>query len=87
MINSDEEKAIISEDWRIIIMVRYNFFRRSDSLFKWFWLAIIISGRSQQDKTNKGLDNESRENELLKLYPRSIGWYSMGRLIILISKL
>lgn len=36
-----------------------------DSLVKWFWLAIIMSGSSQQDNTTSGLDSESVKNEEL----------------------
>lgn len=29
-------------------------FRDTGSCWRWFWLAIIMSGRSQQDNTRRG---------------------------------
>ena len=59
MISSDDEKAMISEHCKITNMVRKVFFRFRGSFVRWFWLAIIIRGKSQHDRTNSGPDKES----------------------------
>lgn len=67
MMSSDAVKAMISDSCRMINVVRNVFLRFKDSLLRWFWLAIIIKGKSQHDSTTRGLDSESMLNEELKL--------------------
>ncbi len=50
---------MMSDDCRMINMVRKVFFRFKGSFMRWFWLAIIIRGKSQHDRTNRGPDRES----------------------------
>lgn len=55
---------MIRKIWSRIIIVMYNFFRVSGSLVIWYWLAIIISGRSQVVSSNRGVDSESEKNSI-----------------------
>lgn len=59
MISSDDEKAMMSEDCKMTSMVKKVFFRFRGSFMRWFWLAIIIKGSNQHDRTNSGPDRES----------------------------
>lgn len=43
-------------------MVIYSFFRIGGSLVMWYWLAIIMSGRSQVVNINRGVESESEKN-------------------------
>lgn len=48
------ENARMMNGWmmiRVAIKVR---FRARGSCWRWFWLASIIRGRSQQDRTSRG---------------------------------
>lgn len=48
------ENARIMNGW-IVIRVAINIrFRVGGSCWRWFWLAMIISGSSQQDRTSRG---------------------------------
>lgn len=40
--------------WTIIRVEMNVRFRGRGSPWRWFWLAMIISGRSQQDSTRRG---------------------------------
>lgn len=40
--------------WTIIRVEMKVRFRGRGSSWRWFWLAMIISGRSQQDSTRRG---------------------------------
>lgn len=54
----------------------------------WFWLARIISGRSQQDRTRRGLDKGSvpiRQERLVQ--PVFSGFFIQSRLIVAIRRL
>lgn len=40
--------------WAMIIVVRKIRFRIVGSCSRWFWLAMIMRGSSQQDRTSRG---------------------------------
>lgn len=42
--------------WTVIRVVMKIRFRVGGSCWRWFWLAIIMSGSSQQDNTNRGAE-------------------------------
>lgn len=65
----------------------YSFFRVRDSLVIWYWLAIIISGKSQVVNINKGVDSESEKNSRDRFKLLSQGWFIKGRHVILIIRL
>lgn len=44
-----------------ISIVIYSFFRVYDSLIRWNWLAIIISGSSHIVNISNGVDSESEK--------------------------
>lgn len=48
------EKARRMNGWTIIRVEMNIRFRGRGSPWRWFWLAMIISGRSQQDSTRRG---------------------------------
>lgn len=48
------EKARRMNGWTIIRVEMNVRFRGRGSSWRWFWLAMIISGRSQQDSTSRG---------------------------------
>lgn len=68
-------------------MLMYSFLRAGDSLLRWFWLAIIISGRSQVVRISRGADSESEKKLSEKIRPVSVIWFSIDRLIRLINRL
>lgn len=56
---STEAKARIRNACREIRREIYNRWRLIGSGVMWFWLAMIIIGRSQQDRTRRGDDSMS----------------------------
>lgn len=48
------EKARIMKGWAIIRVAMKSRLRERGSCWRWFWLAIIISGKSQQDRVRRG---------------------------------
>lgn len=68
-------------------MLMYSFLRAGGSLLRWFWLAIIINGRSQVVRTSRGADSESEKKLSEKIRPVSVIWFSVDRLIRLINRL
>lgn len=62
MISSVAEKVIIKKTCSNTIIVIYSFFCESDSLDRWYWLAIIISGSNHTVSNNKGVDSGSEKN-------------------------
>ena len=88
MITSVAPKAIIRNDCRVIISVTYRRWRCSGSEVMWLWLAIIIKGKSQHDKTRRGLESGSVPIKRLMLaQPVSQGFFSHTRLSVAISRL
>jgi len=72
---------MIKKIWREISRVMYIRWRFSGSGEMWFWLARIIRGRSQQVRTNKGVERESVAMwRPRKDQPVSIGLISQFRL-------
>jgi len=59
MITSVALKAIIRKNCKEVRSVMYIRWRLIGSRDMWFWLARIISGRSQQVRTRRGVDKES----------------------------
>lgn len=58
------------------------------SRVRWFWLARIIKGKSQQVRTSKGVDNPSvARYGLRKVHPVSEMFFSQVRLIVAINRL
>lgn len=53
----------------------------------WYWLAIIMSGRSHVVSNSKGVDRESEKNskDIFKLL--SQGWFIKGKHVRLIIRL
>lgn len=64
-----------------------SFFRVSDSLDRWCWLAISMSGSNHMVNISRGADRESEKNirEVFRLL--SLNWFSRGRLRRLIIRL
>lgn len=52
-------KARIKKNWRDAIREMYIRWRFKGSGFRWFWLAKIMSGRSQHESTKRGVDTRS----------------------------
>lgn len=50
------EKAIMMRGWTIIRVNVKARFRVGGSCWRWFWLAKIIRGMSQQDRVSRGED-------------------------------
>lgn len=48
------ENARRMKGWIVTRVVRKSRFRDRGSCWRWFWLASIMSGRSQQDNTSRG---------------------------------
>ena len=59
MMTSVAPKAIIRKICRDVKRVMYIRWRLMGSRDVWFWLAKIISGRSQQVRTRRGVERES----------------------------
>lgn len=53
----------------------------------WYWLAIIISGRSQVVNISKGVDSESEKNSIDRFKLLSQNWFIRGKHIMLIIRL
>lgn len=53
---------MIKNTWSRTSMVINSFFRVSDSLDRWCWLAISMSGSSHIVNISKGADRESEKN-------------------------
>lgn len=87
MISSVAVKVIIRKTWSRTSIVINSFFRVSDSLDKWCWLAINMSGNSHMVSISRGADRESEKNirEVFRLL--SLNWFSRGRLRRLIIRL
>lgn len=87
MISSVAVKVIIRKTWSRISIVMNNFFRASDSLDRWCWLAISVSGSSHMVSISRGADRESEKNirEVFRLL--SLNWFNRGRLRRLIIRL
>lgn len=64
-----------------------SFFWFSDSLAKWCWLAINISGKSQVVSMSKGVERESEKNTKEEFRLLSVNWFNIGRLSRLIIRL
>lgn len=52
--SSVAENARRINGWIVMSVTIKIRFRTSGSCWRWFWLAIIIRGSSQQDKTSRG---------------------------------
>lgn len=52
-------KARTRKSCSVVRIIRYVRCRLMGSAERWFWLARIIKGRSQQVRTNKGEDRGS----------------------------
>jgi len=59
MMISVAPNAMIRKSWREVNSVMYIRWRFSGSGVMWFWLARIISGRSQQVRTRSGVERGS----------------------------
>lgn len=68
-------------------MVMNSFFWFSDSLARWCWLAISMSGRSQVVSISRGVERESEKKTEEEFRLLSVNWFSMGRLRRLIIRL
>lgn len=79
--------VMIRKICRRISMVMNSFFWFSDSLIRWCWLAISISGRSQVVSISRGVDRESEKNTREGFRLLSVNWLSRGRLSRLIIRL
>lgn len=64
-----------------------SFFWFSDSLARWCWLAISISGKSQVVSMSRGVERESEKNIREEFRLLSANWFSIGRLSRLIIRL
>ena len=54
----------------------------------WFWLAIIIKGRSQQERTSRGLDRASVAVSRLRwVHPVSHDFFIQIKLMVAINRL
>lgn len=53
------DSVMYSSSCMTATLVRKSRLRGSGSVFKWFWLAIIIIGRSQVVRTRRGADTWS----------------------------
>lgn len=53
-------------------MLIYSFLRASDSLLRWFWLAMIISGKSHVVRISSGVDSESEKKFRENIRPVSV---------------
>lgn len=78
---------MIRKIWSKINIVIYSFFRVYDSLIRWNWLAIIISGSSHMVSISNGVDSESEEYVRDRFRPLSLNWFNRGRLIRVITRL
>lgn len=87
MINSVAVKVIISRTWSETSIVMNSFFRVRDSLERWYWVAINMSGSSHIVSISRGVDKESEKNinEVFRLLSQN--WLSRGRLRGLIMRL
>lgn len=59
IIISVEEKAKIKKTWREIRREIYARCRLMGSGIRWYWLARIIIGNNQHDKTRRGVESRS----------------------------
>jgi len=72
----------------VIISEMYSRCRWAGSEDMWFWLAMIIRGRSQQERTRSGLDKASAAIVELKLVQAvSQGFFIQIRLSVAIRRL
>lgn len=88
MISSVALKARIRKAWSAIISEMYVRWREIGSRARWFWLARIIRGRSQQERTRRGPDSGSVPMRGLRcVQPASQEVFSQGRLSAAIRRL
>jgi len=74
-------KARIRKNWREVRREMYVRCRLSGSWAMWFWLARVISGRSQQERIRRGVDKGSAAiSGFMKDHPVSEEWVSQCRL-------
>lgn len=52
--SSEAEKARRMDSWARINVVVKTRLRMMGSCSRWFWLAMIMRGRSQHERTNRG---------------------------------
>lgn len=62
MIISEEVKVRIRNSCSIMSIEIYVFLRFIDSVMRWFWLAMSMSGRSQVVRIKSGADRASEKN-------------------------
>lgn len=79
--------VITKKVWSEINIVIYSFFRVGDSLIRWDWLAMIISGSSHMVSINSGVDRESEKYVVERFKLLSLNWLSRGRLTRVIIRL
>lgn len=81
-------KAKIRKNWRDVRREMYIRCRLSGSEVRWFWLARIIRGNSQQDKTRRGVDKPSVARYRLRVvHPVSEVFFNQVKLAVAISRL
>lgn len=80
MISSVEENAIINDAWSSVNIIRYIRWRGSGLVFRWFWLARAIRGKSQHVNTRRGDEMGSIVMYILVIIENSNGILNHMRL-------
>lgn len=76
------------KNWRDVSKEIYIRCRLCGSGIRWFWLARIIRGRSQQVSTNRGVDRPSvARYRLREVHPVSDAVFNQVRLTVAINRL
>lgn len=67
--SSEAEKARRIKGWTAITVVAKIRFRVGGSCSRWCWLAMSIRGRSQHDRTSRGVEIWSIEVQGVRFFP------------------